>query len=91
MTEVAPCPNPVSIADARALVGILARLEAVIWAGGIGAAEAEQFRLRLEKDGLVTAGSSDVELRQALGNLNQRLRYAIGEYPGPPPAEPARR
>lgn len=38
---------------------------------------------RLIEAGLLAEKSSERELRQAISDLNQRLRYTLGEYPNP--------
>ncbi len=79
-----------TVGDAQALIGILANLEGLIWTGRIGVQEVERFRAQLQKDGVLGAGTGEAELRQAIGDLNQRLRYSVGEYTSPPPPEPIR-
>ncbi|HEY0903327.1 MAG TPA: hypothetical protein VGE14_05505 [Marmoricola sp.] len=69
--------------DVAALVGLLATLEGELmaigeempeWAGHVGR--------RLVRDG-AAAGPGNREVRQALSDLNHRLRYVAGEYDVP--------
>ena len=67
--------------DADALIGVLAVLEGHLVAGDLDPRVIDRLSRRL-----VGPGAGAAELRVALGNLNQRLRYALGEYdeaPGP--------
>lgn len=41
----------------------------------------------LVRAGLLKAGGTESELRQAINDLNHRLLYAIGEYSTPPRPE----
>jgi hypothetical protein len=84
----APVPNPVQHRDAAVLIGILAVLEGAIWAGSSGGQTAGKIAERLAREGLLAAGYSQRDLRQALADLNQRLRYAAGEYGSPPESVP---
>jgi hypothetical protein len=52
VSQAGTCPNPLSLEDARALIGILAILDGPTWVGRIGPDEAEKLRARLERDGL---------------------------------------
>jgi len=45
---------------------------------------AGRLRARLVGTGLLPGGASEWEFRQAVSDLNHRLRHAAGEYPGPP-------
>ena len=78
-------PRAVSGQDAEALLGLVIELEAAL----IGD-PAPEFVTRLSRPlrraGLIGDGDGRPELRLALANLNQRLRYALGEYEnGPEP------
>jgi hypothetical protein len=71
-----------------ALIGLLSRLEGELmlradqdgsvpeWARG--------FADRLGRDGMVSPGAGSRALRQALNDLNHRLRHVLGEYDEPP-------
>ena len=67
--------------DLTALIGILAVLE-----GEMTPHLADRIRDRLERAALLAPGGSEGELRRALGDLNQRLRHALGERDEPPRA-----
>jgi hypothetical protein len=67
--------------DISALVGMLAVLEGEIRATPDGLPEwAHRLGERLTKEGLLRPVPSPEELWTAVGNLNQRLRYVLGEY-----------
>jgi hypothetical protein len=66
--------------DLEALIGILAVLEGELQSGAVTPYLAGRLRDRLERAGLVTAGGPEPEVRRALGDLNQRLRRALGEW-----------
>ena len=66
--------------DAAALVGMLAILEGAIWGGVLDEWTTGILAHRLTADGLLAAGHDENGLRQAIGDLNQRLRQALGEY-----------
>ncbi len=75
-----PTPNPLLREDAAALISILATLEGELLAG-IDSPLWNRLANRLRGQGVLsptTAGRAG--LRIAVANLNQRLRYALGEY-----------
>ena len=76
----ASVPNPVQHRDAEVLIGILAVLEGAIWAGSFDEQTAGKVAERFAQEGLLAGDYDQRDLRQALGDLNQRLRYAAGEY-----------
>jgi hypothetical protein len=92
MSDSEWAPRRLRDADVVALIGLLAVLEGELmlaidlnddipdWAQHLAA--------RLTKDGLLTSEPSNRDLRQALNDLNQRLRYAHGEYAEPPQSTP---
>jgi hypothetical protein len=84
----ASVPNPVQHRDAGVLIGILAVLEGAIWAGSFGEQTAGKVAERFAQEGLLAADYDQRDLRQALADLNQRLRYAAGEYDSPPESIP---
>ena len=84
----APVPNPVQHRDAGVLIGILAVLEGAIWAGRFDGQTAGTIAERFAEEGLLAADYDQRDLRQALADLNQRLRYAAGEYGSPPDPVP---
>lgn len=80
--------------DVAALIGLLATLEGELMAPDPAGTDhvpewAEGFAGRLTRDGLLTAPAGNRELRQALDDLNHRLRYVLGEYDDPPEPTPA--
>jgi hypothetical protein len=80
----APVPNRVQHRDAGVLIGTLAVLEGAIWAGDFDEHTAGKVAERFVQEGLLAADHGQRDLRQAIGDLNQRLRYAAGEYDSPP-------
>jgi len=81
-------PNPLQRRDAEVLIGILAVLDGEIWGGSLDERTTSKVAERLVQHGLFTADHSRNEVHQALDDLNQRLRYALGEYDSPPPSVP---
>jgi hypothetical protein len=88
MTQEEYCLRPLTSVDAAAIIGILATLNGQITVRGIDGHEFEVFRDRAIKDGIVGPDGGHYELRQALEDLTQRVRYALGEYENPPKSEP---
>ena len=84
----ASVPNPVQHRDAAVLIGILGILEGEIWAGSFDGQTAGKIAERFGQQGLLAGDYDQRDLRQALGDLNQRLRYAAGEYDSPPESIP---
>ncbi|BCY09901.1 hypothetical protein [Actinoplanes sp. L3-i22] len=74
--------------DLAALIGLLAVLEGEIAAGEVSDHLADRLRDRLGRAGLGGTGRAERELRQAISDLNHRLRYALGEYHQPPESLP---
>ncbi|HEY1116468.1 MAG TPA: hypothetical protein VGE43_02105 [Acidimicrobiales bacterium] len=75
--------------DVGALVGLLATVEGELTGIGDGMPEwAEHLARRLVRDGAAT-GPGNREVRQALNDLNHRLRYVLGEYDAPIDPMPA--
>ena len=85
---VASVPNPVHRRDAAVLIGITAILEGEIWAGSFDEHTARKVAERFAQAGLLAGDYDQRDLRQALADLNQRLRYAKGEYDSPPESIP---
>ena len=81
-------PSAVTPSDLAALIGLLATLEGHSMGGGIDQHLVAALLSRLESDGLVSQGASERDLRQALNDLNHRLRFALGEYDEPPTSLP---
>jgi hypothetical protein len=83
-----PVPNPVQHRDANVLIGILAILEGVIWSGQLDEWTTSKVAGRFVQQGLLGADYDQHDLRQAINDMNQRLRYAAGEYHTPPSSIP---
>jgi len=83
-----PAPNPVQRRDANVLIGVLAVLEGAIWAGDLNQQTTTKVAERFVQEGLLAADHGRRDLRQAINDMNQRLRHAAGEYDGPPPPIP---
>ena len=79
--------TPLSYGDANAVIGILAVLEGELLVGGVEPALAHRICDRFVGAGLLPADAEIAHLRRALGDLNQRVRYAHGEYAEPPEPE----
>ena len=86
----APVPNPVQHRDANVLIGILAILEGVIWGGQLDEWVTSKIAERFVQAGLLAADHGQYDLRQAISDMNQRIRYAAGEYDTPPSSVPLR-
>ena len=71
------CPRPLERRDALALIGLTAVLGGHLLAGDLDPHLVDHLARRLGTDG-------PPELRLALGDLTERLRYALGEYDQPP-------
>ncbi len=69
--------------DLGALIGLLSTLEGELMESGDVLPEwAERSARRLVRDG-IAADQTNRGLRQCLNDLNQRLRYSLGEYDEP--------
>lgn len=77
-------PNPVLVRDATTLIGLLAHLEGALMIGETLDEFAAKLHARLISEGVLSAKSNVRDLRQAINDINHRLRYAIGEYSDPP-------
>lgn len=77
-------PHPASIRDLGVLIGWLAEFEGHLMADGQDPGISEQFRNRFVQAGLLARDADGHDFRQAINDMNHRLRYAIGEYPAPP-------
>ncbi|HEY4313971.1 MAG TPA: hypothetical protein VGO19_00515 [Actinomycetes bacterium] len=87
MTTDVTMRRPLSDPDAGAIIGLLAILEGELLAETLDVELAGRFRDRLVDVGLLADSAGLGELRRALGELNQRVRYALGEYAEPPAPE----
>ena len=79
MSRDGAAPHPLERQDADALIGVTAVLEGHLIAGQLDPEVVGRLGARL-----VGPGAGPAELRVALANLNQRLRYVLGEYDEPP-------
>jgi len=79
-----PAPRPLHRRDAAALIGIAAALEGHLLSGELDPLLAAALGRHLHEAGLVEGDAGPADLRLALGNLNQRLRYTNGEHDAPP-------
>jgi hypothetical protein len=78
--------RPVTLTDrdVAALIGLLAVVEGEVLSGEASSHLVARLSTRLARDGLLPADTAEQGLPSALGNLNQRLRVARGEYDGVP-------
>ena len=83
-TSTDPVPNALSQQDAAALIGILAVLEGGHLAGDLDEHVSRRLGERLHRVGMLGKHWHSRELRQALNDMNHRVRYALGEYDDPP-------
>lgn len=81
--NLAEAPNPIRSQDANVLIGLLAEFEGYLMAGELDEYLVNPFRKRFVQAGLIGDDSDERGLRQAVSDLNQRLRYTVGEYPEP--------
>ena len=84
----APVPNPVQHRDANVLTGILAILEGAVRTGHLDEWTTGKVAERFAREGLLGADHDQHDLGQAINDLNQRIRYAAGEYDTPPSSVP---
>jgi hypothetical protein len=77
-------PRPLHRRDAAALIRITAVLEGHLLSGESDPHLVAALNRHLEGAGLVEADAGLPDLRLALANLNQRIRYAAGEHDAPP-------
>ncbi len=77
------CPRPVLQRDAQAMIGLLAIVEGEAMAAQLDPGLVDHLSRRFASVGLLAAGASDREFRQALDDMHHRLRYALGEYDEP--------
>jgi len=83
-----PAPDLVQHRDAEVLIGVLAVLEGAIWSGDLDGRTASRVADRFVQQDLLAADHDQRDLRQAINDMNHRLRYAAGEYDSPPPSIP---
>lgn len=75
-----PTPNPVGRQDTEVLIGWAASLEGELMGDGVPESMQDKLRRRLVDADLLRQGADGRELRQAINDLNHRLRFALGEY-----------
>ncbi|HEX5512412.1 MAG TPA: hypothetical protein VFX41_11910 [Actinomycetales bacterium] len=80
--------KPVFSCDLAVLIGVLAMLEGELGAGEVPRHLVGKLQDRFARKGLLEPGASNRDLRQAISDLNHRLRYGLGEYPQLPPQLP---
>jgi len=84
MSEHGQSPAPVSRQDAETLLGVAVVLEGTL-VGEPNPELVKRLARQFGKTGLLNSDSAGrPEVRLALANLNQRLRYALGELASPP-------
>jgi Regulator of ribonuclease activity B len=79
-----PAPHPLGRSDAAALIGVTAVLQGYLLIGELVPDLVDALNRRLHRAGLVGSDAGPAELRLALGDLTDRIRYALGEYDEPP-------
>jgi hypothetical protein len=79
--------RPLSELDSAAVIGVLSILEGELLGEALDVELAARLRDRFVGAGSLPDGAGLGELRRALAELNQRVRYALGEYAEPPPPE----
>jgi hypothetical protein len=72
-------PNPLQRRDAEVLIGIVAVLDGVIWGDSLDEWTTSKVAERLVRHGLLAADHNRNDVHQALNDLNQRLRYVVGD------------
>ena len=80
-------PNPLSRQDAAVLIGILAVLEGEFH-DPASAQLASRVADRFHREGLLDDSKAAAPVRQALNDMNHRVRYAAGETDEPPVSHP---
>jgi hypothetical protein len=61
------------------MIGCLAVLQGEQWAGSVDDHLWRRIAQRFAREGLLDETWEDRDVRQALPDMNQRLRYAVGE------------
>jgi hypothetical protein len=84
MSHDGMAPRPLGGRDAAALIGVAAVLEGHVVAGDLAPHVLDSLVRHFHGAGLVGAEAGPAELRLAPADLNQRLRYALGEHDEPP-------
>lgn len=66
------------------MIGLLSVLEGALMLGQVPQHLAERIGRRLHDADPIEPYGTERDLRQAINNMNHRLRYALGEYEEPP-------
>ena len=75
--------------DLAVLIGVLAELEGSLMGNGdVPEHLADRLRHRFAREGRLDPGADERAFRQAINDLNHRLRYGLGEYSELPPPIP---
>jgi hypothetical protein len=80
-------PNPLGHQDAAALIGVTAVFQGHLLIGELSPHLVDSLNRHLHRAGLVESDAGPAQLRLALANLTDRIRYALGEYDEPPAAD----
>jgi hypothetical protein len=78
-----PTLRPVAPEDLAVLIGLLAVLEGHLLAGDVPDHLRRRLAERFRRLGMLPEPGDEVALREALDDLNHRLRSALGEYDAP--------
>jgi hypothetical protein len=81
-------PNSIRSVDVNVLIGWLAVLEGYLMGEHPDADIVDPLRQRFVWAGLLTVDADERAFRQAVDDMNQRLRYTVGEYREPIPQLP---
>ena len=76
-------PNGVRRQDLSVLITMLAQLEGALMVGDVPNELAGRIQVCFVRAGLLAGPASQRDLRQAINDLNHRLRYAAGQYEEP--------
>lgn len=80
--------NPVFSRDLAVLIGVLAVLEGDLMVDEVPDRLTDRIRDRFAREDLLRDGGNSRALRQAINDLNHRLRYGLGEYSEMPTSVP---
>lgn len=80
MDNAGECRRPLRKVDAIAIIGLLAKLEGLLLSDDLDDYAIDRLRERAIKDAYLDAVSGKQDLSRAIADLNQRVRYALGEY-----------
>jgi hypothetical protein len=83
-----PVPNPISDGDVSAVIGLLAVVEGELLGEQLDPKLVRSIRDRFVMAGLLAQDAETADLRVVVvAEMNQRFRYARGEYDEPPAPE----